>query len=106
VFRSGNWTIYELPHATPLLTGPADPVVTSFGHTAIRGKVFAAGRYVLRAHFSPYLRLQGSGCVAPGQDKMTILHLTRPGKFALYVPGTPGGLVRELFGGTEATCSS
>jgi hypothetical protein len=107
VFSSRNWTIYELPHATPLLTGPAHPVVTSFGHTAIRGRVFAAGRYLLRAHYSPYLRLRGSGCVAPGPDKMTILDLTRPGKFALAVPGTPGGLVRELFGGKRATtCTS
>jgi hypothetical protein len=38
---------------------------------------------------------------------MTILDLTRPGKFALAVPGTPGGLVRELFGGKRATtCTS
>lgn len=105
VFRSRNWTVYELPHATPLLTGPANPVVTSFGHTAIRGRVFAAGRYLMRAHYSPYLRLQGSGCVAPGPDKMTYLELTRPERFALSVPGTPDGLVRELFGGTEATCN-
>jgi hypothetical protein len=104
VFRSQNWTIYELPHATPLLTGPADPVVTSFGHTVIRGRVFAAGRYLLRAHYSPYLRLQGGGCVAPGPDKMTVLELTRPERFALSVPGTPDGLVRELFAGKEATC--
>ena len=104
VFRSRNWTIFELPHATPLLTGPASPVVTSFGHTAIRGRVFAAGRYLMRAHYSPYLRLQGSGCVAPGPDKMTYLELTRPERFALSVPGTPDGLVRELFAGTEATC--
>ena len=106
VFHSRNWTIYELPHATPLLTGPAGPVVTSFGHTAIRGQVFAAGRYLLRNHYSPYLRLQGSGCVAPGPNKMTYLDLTRPERFALSVPGTPDGLVRELFGGGEATCSS
>jgi hypothetical protein len=106
VFRSRNWAIYELPHATPLLTGPAHPVVTSFGHTAIRGEVFAAGRYLLRAHYSPYLRLRGSGCVAPGPDKMTILRLTRPETFTVNVPGTPGGLVRELFAGTRATCTS
>jgi hypothetical protein len=106
VFRSRNWTIYELPHATPLLTGPADPVVTSFGHTAIRGRVFAAGRYLMRAHYSPYLRLQGSGCVAPGPDKMTYLDLTRPQRFALSVPGTPDGLVRELFADSESTCSA
>jgi hypothetical protein len=106
VFRSRNWTIYELPHATPLLTGPAHPVVTSFGHTAIRGQVFAAGRYLLRNHYSPYLRLTGSGCVAQGPNKMTYLDLTRPERFALSVPGTPDGLVRELFAGSEATCDS
>jgi hypothetical protein len=106
VFRSGNWLIYELPHATPLLTGPAHPVVTAFGHTVIRGQVFTAGRYLLRAHYSPYLRLNGDGCVAPGPDKMTILNLTRPETFALGVPGTPGGLVRELFSGKRATCPS
>jgi hypothetical protein len=106
VFRSANWTVYELPHATPLLTGPAQPVVTSFGHTVISGRVFAAGRYLLRAHYSPYWRLQGSGCAAPGPDKMTILDLTRPERFSLGVPGTPGGLVRELFRGTRATCTS
>ena len=106
VFHSRNWTIYELPHATPLLTGPASPVVTSFGHTAIHGRVFAAGRYLLRNHYNPYLRLQGSGCVAPGPNKMTYLDLTRPERFDLSVPGTPDGLVRELFAGSEATCSS
>jgi hypothetical protein len=106
VFRSGNWTIYELRHATPLLTGPASPVITSFGHTAIRGEVFAAGRYLLRNHYSPYLRLKGGGCVAPGPNKMTYLDLPGPERFALSVPGTPDGLVRELFGGSEATCGS
>ena len=106
VFRSRNWTIYELPHATPLLTGPANPIVTSFGHTAIHGRVFAAGRYLLRNHYSPYLRLQGSGCVSQGPNKMTYLDLTRPERFSLSVPGTPDGLVRELMGGKEATCNS
>jgi hypothetical protein len=106
VFRSKNWTIFELPHATPLLTGPSDPVVTSFGHTVIRGRVFAPGRYLLRAHFNPYWRLTGAGCAAPGPNKMTILDLSRPERFALAVPGTPAALVREVVGGEQATCSS
>jgi hypothetical protein len=106
VFRSANWTIYELPRATPLLTGPAHPVVTSFGHTVIRGRVFAPGRYLLRAHYNPYWRLAGGGCVAPGPDKMTILDVTGAERFALGVPGTPAGLVREVFGGKEAACAS
>jgi hypothetical protein len=106
VFRSRNWAIFELPHATPLLTGPANPVVTSFGHTVIGGRVFAAGRYLLRAHFNPYWRLTGAGCAAPGPNKMTILDLARPERFALAVPGTPTGLVREIVAGKQATCSS
>jgi len=106
VFRNRNWTIFELPHATPLLTGPASPVVTTFGHTVIGGRVFEAGRYLLRAHFNPYWRLTGAGCAAPGPDKMTILDLARPERFTLAVPGTPAALVREIVGGKQATCSS
>ena len=49
VFRSENWAVYELPHATPLLTGPASPVITSFGHTAIR---------FLRQHEQPGYRVE------------------------------------------------
>jgi hypothetical protein len=106
VFESANWRIYELPHATPLLTGPAHPVVTAFGHTVIRGRVFAAGSYLLRTHYNPYWHLRGAGCVAQGPDKMTILDLTQPERFSLAVPGTPGGLARELFSGKRATCTS
>ncbi|HLX32407.1 MAG TPA: hypothetical protein VKR79_06525 [Gaiellaceae bacterium] len=106
VFRSKNWAIYELPHATPLLTGPRHPVVTDFGHTAIDGRVFAAGDYLLRAHYNPYWRLQGAGCITRSTNRMTILHLTRPERFALTVPGTPAGLVRELVSGKRATCTS
>lgn len=106
VFRSRNWAIFELPHATPILTGPAHPVVTSFGHTVIGGRVFAAGRYLLRAHFNPYWRLTAAGCAAPGPNKMTILDLARPERFTLAVPGTPEALVREIVGGTQATCAS
>jgi hypothetical protein len=105
VFRSTNWTIYELPHATPLLTGPARPIVTSFGHTVIRGRVFTGGHYLLRAHYNPYWRLKGAGCVSPGPGKMTILDLPHAEPFALTVPGTPGQLVTEIVGGKQATCS-
>jgi hypothetical protein len=106
VFRSANWSIYELPKPTPLLTGPAHPVVTSFGHTIIKGRVFAAGRYLLRAHYNPYWRLGGAGCVARGPNRMTVLDLTRPQRFALTVPGTPEGLFNELVNGKRATCTS
>jgi hypothetical protein len=106
VFRSKNWMIYELPNATPLLTGPAHPIVTSFGHTVIRARVFTAGRYLLRAHYNPYWRLKGAGCVAPGPNKMTIVDVPRAERFALTVPGTPQQLVGEIVGGKQAACTS
>jgi hypothetical protein len=106
VFQTKNWTIFELPHATPLLTGPAHPIVTVFGHTVIRGRVFAPGSYLLRAHYNPYWRLKGDGCVSPGPDKMTILRLTRPERFVLTVPGTPQALVGELVNGKSAACKN
>jgi hypothetical protein len=106
VFRSKNWLIYELPHATPLLTGPAHPVVTAFGHTVTSGRVSSAGRYLLREHYNPYWHLHGAGCVARGPDHMTILDLSGPQTFSLTVPGTPQSLVGQLVDGKQTNCSS
>lgn len=93
VFRSKSWTIYELPHATPLLTGPAPARITSVSHTAIRGSVSTPGRYLLRAHYNPYWTLSGHGCVERGPGTMTQLQFRSAGSFALKVPGTLDALI-------------
>ncbi len=92
-FRSPDSTVYELPHATPLLTGPGDATVTKFGHTVISGRVSAPGRYLLRAHYTAYWKLTGGGCVYSGPGKMTWLRVGSPGSFTLKVPSTPDGLI-------------
>jgi len=92
VFRSTDWTIYELRRATPLLTGPGQPTVTRFGHSTIAGDVTQPGRYLLRTHYNPYWTLAGNGCVEKGPEKMTSLVLASAGRFSLSVPGTPDGL--------------
>jgi|SRR5579862_3521145 len=134
VFRSKNWLVYELPHATPLLTGlghpfvpsfvvsknsltdevphaaplvtGAAPVVTAFGHTVTSGRVFSAGPYLLREHYNPYWHLKGAGCVARGPDQMTILYLARPEPFSLTVPRTPGSFVGQIVDGKQTNCSA
>jgi hypothetical protein len=93
VFRSANWTVYRLPHPTPLVTGPGRADVTAVGHTYIRGVVSASGRYLLRTHFTPYWRFAGAGCVQPSPNKMTWLDLTHAGPFNISVPLTPDGLI-------------
>jgi hypothetical protein len=98
VFRSRNWTIYRLPHPTPLVTGPRGVRVTSFGHTTIRGVVSGPGRFLLRVHYNPYWQLHGAGCVLRGPREMTWLELDRSGPFALSMPATPDGLLDSLTG--------
>lgn len=95
-FRSRDWTIYRLPHPTPLVTGSGRARVTSLGHTTIYGVVSAPGRYLLRAHYNPYWRLDGAGCVLRGPGRMTWLELRRAGPFALSVPATPDDLLDSL----------
>jgi len=106
VFVRKNWLVYELPHATPLLTGPSHPRVSAFGHTATSGRVFASGRYLLRVHYNPYWRLRGAGCVARGPNHMTILDLSRPERFSLTAPRTPGSWAKQLVNGKQTNCSS
>jgi hypothetical protein len=102
VFQSANWLVYELPNATPLLTGPFPAVVTRFGHTVTSGNVGGAGRYLLREHYNPYWRLNGAGCVAPGPNQMTILDLPRSERFSLAAPRTLGQMVDAK----QTNCSS
>jgi hypothetical protein len=104
VFRSEDWTIYELPHPTPLLTGPGRAKVTHFGHTTIRGVVSQPGTYLLRAHYNPYWRLSGRGCVRKGPATMTWLRLTRPGPFALSVGESPDQLLDALTAKHSGRC--
>ncbi|HEY2354831.1 MAG TPA: hypothetical protein VGH79_08050 [Gaiellaceae bacterium] len=106
VFRSANWLVYELPSATPLLTGPANPIVTGFGHTVTSGRVFSAGHYLLREHYNPYWHLSGAGCVAPGPNQMTVLDLSQAGRFSLTVPKTPQSLVGQIVDTKQTNCSS
>jgi hypothetical protein len=92
-FRSTNWTIYRLPHPTPLLTGPGAARVTELDHSVVRGTVDRPGRYLLRAHYNPYWRLSGGGCVRRAPGKMTSLVLLHSGSFSLSVPTSPEGLL-------------
>jgi hypothetical protein len=84
VFRSADWTIYELRGATRILTGPAQATLTRLDHERIEGRVGGAGSYLLRVRHSPYLRIaSGAVCVTRADDGMTRLVATGPGRFVL-----------------------
>lgn len=89
VFTSVTGTVYELPDASPILTGPAPSWLTSLGHETLSGWISAPGRYFLRIRYSPYWHVgpRGEYCVAKGRDGMIELVARRAGPFSLRVRG-------------------
>ncbi|HEY6834930.1 MAG TPA: hypothetical protein VI142_00525 [Gaiellaceae bacterium] len=98
VWRGAAGRIFVLPHADPLLTGPGSVAITAFTSSRIAGSVSKPGVYVLRVHYTPYWQASPrSLCVEPGQEKMTRVILTRPGRFMLRAVESPLALVAALF---------
>jgi hypothetical protein len=95
VFRSRDWRIYRVPDPTPLVTGAGRARITVFTQTMIAGSVTRPGRYLLRSHFNPYLRLEGAGCIARAPDKMTWIDMRRTGTFSVSVPSLPEAVLDQ-----------
>jgi hypothetical protein len=90
VFRSADWTVYELPAATPILTGPGRPELLHVRHDRVEGRTTAAGTHRLRVRWTPYRRVAaGDVCLARARDGTTLLVARSPGAFALE-PGLVG----------------
>jgi len=87
-YHSRDWTIYRLPHPTPLLTGPGHPRVLSFGHTSISAAVSTPGTYLLREHYVPFWQASGSTCVRPAPGRNTYIVTTTAGRFTLTIAPT------------------
>ncbi|MDQ4029741.1 MAG: hypothetical protein M3168_01735 [Actinomycetota bacterium] len=82
-FRHRDWTIYELPEATPILSGGR---LEELGHERIVGRVDSAGRHRLRVRWTRYWEARrGDVCLRRAADGMTTLVATRPGPFELAI---------------------
>jgi len=78
VFRSLHVTVYELPDATPIVTGAGDASVLWMWPTRIVAQVDRPGRYRVRVRWSPYWR-PSEGCVWRGPDGSMRLRVAHPG---------------------------
>lgn len=105
VWNARDASIYELPHATPLLTGPAPASVTRLSASRIDGWVSRPGVYRLRVGYNPYWKVRdGSVCISRSAAGATLLHVRRSGGFALQAIETPEGLVSTIAGNDPAQC--
>jgi hypothetical protein len=84
VFRSAHIVVYELPRATPMITGRHGASVLWMYPTHIVALVDGPGRYEVRVRWSPYWRAS-TGCVWRGPDGMLRLLAPRAGLVDLRV---------------------
>lgn len=104
VERAADWRIFELPAATPILTGPGRATLTEVGHERIAGEVGAPGEFLLRVRYTPYWAVADGGvCLERAPGGMTRLVASRAGSFELAIPGA-GTLARSVFGARPAGC--
>ena len=99
-FRDARWSIYELPRASPILTGPARASLVRLDHERIEGHVAAPGVYRLRVRYTRYWHATPAAvCVTPRRDGMTRLVASRSGRFVLTVSEQPGVLLHDAVEG-------
>jgi len=67
VFQSLHVDVYEVPHASPIVTGAGDATVLWLEPTRLVFSVTQPGRYRVKVRWSPYWRTTG-GCVWRGPD--------------------------------------
>ncbi len=104
VYRNSTVTIYELPHATPLILAPPgrNASVIRRGHASLRLRVSGPGRYRLAVNYTPYWRAQPkrSACVSRAAKGFSYITAARAGIIKVRFEPT----LRALLVGSPASC--
>jgi hypothetical protein len=87
----GNWTIYQLPSPTPIVSAPTGAAghLDSLAGGQVEFSAGAPGAYVVRVRYSPYwTAVQPGVCVAPTSDGMMSVDVPESGTVDLQMqPG-------------------
>jgi hypothetical protein len=103
--RTETATVYELPGATPILSGPDTASLTRFDHDAVEGTVAAPGSYRLAVRFTPYWEVAaGAVCLTAAADGMTLVRASEAGSFVLRMDEDPLELARRLADREPGSC--
>jgi hypothetical protein len=69
VFHTRELSIFQVPHARSIITGPGSPALTSLTQSRIGAVVHRGGTYRIAVRWSPYWHAS-LGCLSQGKDKM------------------------------------
>ena len=103
VLRSPHMTIYSVPHARPIVTGPGSAQLVELAQTHIVLNLSSAGLYRLAIRYSPYWSAVGA-CVTPGDDGMIRLDSFQPGQVLLQFKVKARRALAAMVGAGPADC--
>jgi hypothetical protein len=77
VFHTRYLTIYKVPHAEPMITGPGHPRLTALTDSGINAVLPRGGTYRVAVRWSPYWHAS-LGCLSRGNDGMLRVSTLKP----------------------------
>jgi hypothetical protein len=104
VFRTADLTIYEVPVATPIISGPAPARVRQLDESSVVATVARAGTYRVAVRYSRYWQ-PSTGCIKRAPDGMISLSVPRPGSVRLAFSPTPKRALAALAGRPTRSCA-
>jgi hypothetical protein len=104
VFVTPEVSIYAVPHAQPIVTGPGRPAVLALRESRLVVRLPRAGAYRVAVRWSPYWHAS-SGCLTRAAHGM--LQLSTPGPATVHIAFDVGARsLFDAFAGTRRTCAS
>ena len=103
VFATPELTVYRVPAARSMITGPGSPRLTSLTESKIQAVLPRGGTYRIAVRWSPYWHAS-LGCVAKGHDGMIRLTTRRP-HFVRLVFHVNATRALEEFAGQQPRCT-
>ena len=103
VLATPDLTVYQVPDAQSIITGPGSPRLTSLTESRIGAVVQRGGRYRVAVRWSPYWHAS-LGCLAKGGDGMIRL-TTRRAHFVRLVFRVDATRALEEFAGQQPRCT-
>jgi hypothetical protein len=102
VFHTRELSIFKVPHARSIITGPRSPFITSMTQSRIGLVVHTGGTYRIAVRWSPYWHAS-LGCLSQGKDKMIRLTTRHPHFVRLTFQVDAARALNEIVG-QQPTC--
>jgi hypothetical protein len=103
VFHTSRMTIYKVPDAVAIVTGPGAPAIVSMTESKIAVFVTRGGTYRIAVRWSPYWRAS-SGCLSKGRDGMLRL-TTRQSRLVKLTFAVSADSAFDTLAGTKQRCT-